>query len=128
MVGATHSDYSIGFSRNKRFADGHSKKFDESEFLTLAKFLAIAGVVLPLTPDKIILPGLELTPYKFWLAVVAVSTISYVSYLLRKFVFPGSGLIVTGILGIVQQHSHRPSRWLKRVTPPAIHLPQPQGQ
>jgi len=76
-----------------------SKKFDESEFLTLAKFLAIAGVVLPLTPDKIILPGLELTPYKFWLAVVAVSTISYVSYLLRKFVFPGSGLIVTGILG-----------------------------
>ncbi|MFQ5448199.1 MAG: MgtC/SapB family protein, partial [Saprospiraceae bacterium] len=76
-----------------------SKKFDEDEFLTLAKFLAVAGVILPLTPNQAIIPGLELTPYKFWLAVVAVSTISYVSYLLRKFVFADAGLLLTGILG-----------------------------
>ena len=34
-----------------------------------------------------------------WLAVVVVSGISYISYLLKKFVFPDSGLLLTGILG-----------------------------
>lgn len=76
-----------------------SKKFDNNEFITLAKFIAIAGVILPLTPNEAVIPGLDLTPYKFWLAVVAVSAISYVSYLLKKFVFPEAGMFLTGVLG-----------------------------
>jgi uncharacterized membrane protein (DUF4010 family) len=76
-----------------------SEKFDNNEFITLAKFLVIAGVILPLLPDKIISPTLNFSPYKFWLAIVAVSGISYFSYLLKKFVFPDSGIILTGILG-----------------------------
>lgn len=76
-----------------------SEKFDKKEFITLAKFIAIAGVILPLTPDESIIPGISLTPYKFWLSVVAVSSISYISYLLRKFVFSDAGLLLTGILG-----------------------------
>ncbi len=76
-----------------------SKKFDNTEFITLAKFLVIAFVILPLLPDKIISPTLNFSPYKFWLAIVAVSGISYFSYLLKKFVFPHSGIILTGILG-----------------------------
>ena len=76
-----------------------SEKFDNNEFITLAKFLVIAGVILPLLPDKTISPTLNFSPYKFWLAIVAVSGISYFSYLLKKFVFPNSGIIFTGILG-----------------------------
>lgn len=76
-----------------------SEKFERNEFITLAKFIAIAGVILPLTPDERIIEGLALTPYKFWLAVVAVSAISYASYLLKKFVFPEAGLFLTGVLG-----------------------------
>jgi uncharacterized membrane protein (DUF4010 family) len=76
-----------------------SKKFDKSEFLTLAKFLILAGVVLPLLPDKIISPEINISPYRFWLSIVAVSGISYLSYLFKKFVFPKSGIILTGILG-----------------------------
>ncbi|MEO9032147.1 MAG: DUF4010 domain-containing protein, partial [Ginsengibacter sp.] len=76
-----------------------SEKFDNNEFITLAKFLVITGVILPLLPDKIISPTLNFSPYKFWLAIVAVSGISYFSYLLKKFVFPDSGIILTGILG-----------------------------
>ena len=76
-----------------------SEKFDKNEFITLAKFIAIAGVILPLTPQNQVIPGLELTPYKFWLAVVAVSAISYASYLLKKFAFPEAGLFLTGVLG-----------------------------
>ncbi|MCB0564387.1 MAG: DUF4010 domain-containing protein, partial [Phaeodactylibacter sp.] len=63
------------------------------------KFIAIAGVILPLTPRDQVIPGLDLTPYKFWMAVVAVSAISYASYLLKKFVFPEAGLFLTGVLG-----------------------------
>ena len=76
-----------------------SEKFDKNEFITLAKFIAIAGVILPLTPQNQVIPGLDLTPYKFWLAVVAVSAISYASYLLKKFAFPEAGLFLTGVLG-----------------------------
>ncbi len=76
-----------------------SEKFDNNEFITLAKFLVIAGVILPLLPDRAISTTLNFSPYKFWLAIVAVSGISYFSYLLKKFVFPDSGIILTGILG-----------------------------
>lgn len=76
-----------------------SEKFDRDEFTTLAKFLVLAGVILPLLPDKPISPQFNFSPYKFWLAIVAVSGISYCSYLLKKFVFPDSGIILTGILG-----------------------------
>jgi uncharacterized membrane protein (DUF4010 family) len=76
-----------------------SKKFDNDEFITLAKFLVIAGVILPLLPDKPISADINISPYKCWLAVVAVSGISYLSYLLKKFVFPDSGILLTGLLG-----------------------------
>lgn len=76
-----------------------SEKFDRDEFTTLAKFLVLAGVILPLLPDKPISPQFNFSPYKFWLAIVAVSGISYCSYLLKRFVFPDSGIILTGILG-----------------------------
>ncbi len=76
-----------------------SKKFDNNEFLTLAKFLVLAGVILPLLPDKIISDEINISAYKFWLAIVAVSGISYLSYLLKKFIFPQSGMLLTGILG-----------------------------
>jgi len=76
-----------------------SSKFDDNEFITLAKFLTISGVVLPLLPDKIISSVIPVSPYKFWLAVVVVSAISYLSYLLQKFVFPKKGVLLSGFLG-----------------------------
>ena len=76
-----------------------SKKFDDDEFITLAQFLVIAGVILPLLPNETFSEIITISPYKFWLAIVAVSGISYSSYLLKKFVFPKSGIVLTGILG-----------------------------
>jgi len=76
-----------------------SQKVNREEFITLGKFLAIAGIILPIVPDKPVVSFLDLTPYRVWLAVVVISSISYFSYLLRKFVFRDSGIIVAGILG-----------------------------
>jgi len=76
-----------------------SKKFDRYEFITLAKFLIMAGIILPVLPDTPIVRGLNLTPYKIWLAVVVISSISYFSYLLKKFVFANASIVLSGILG-----------------------------
>ena len=76
-----------------------SKKASELEFITLAKFIVFAGIILPLLPDHPISDHIPVSPYHLWLAVVVVSGISYISYLLRKFVFPDSGIMITGILG-----------------------------
>jgi uncharacterized membrane protein (DUF4010 family) len=59
----------------------------------------MAGLILPVVPNKEVFPGLPITPYKIWLAVVVISSISYISYLLKKFVFRDAGIILSGILG-----------------------------
>jgi len=76
-----------------------AEKIYTDDFITLAKFVILSFVILPLVPDREIITGIPVSPYKLWLAIVAISSISYVSYLLRKFVFPRAGLILTGILG-----------------------------
>lgn len=76
-----------------------SKKASEEEFITLAKFIIFAGIILPLLPDAQISEKIPISPYHLWLAIVVVSGISYASYLLKKFVFPDSGIFLTGILG-----------------------------
>lgn len=75
----------------------HRMKNDE--MVTLAKFIAISGIVLPMLPREPILPGINLTPYQIWLATVVVSGISYLSYLLKRYVFHESGVMVSGIIG-----------------------------
>ncbi len=76
-----------------------AKKFDSKEFLTLAKFIILSGVILPLLPKEPVFPGIELSLYKMWLAIIAVSSISYLSYIIKKFIFPRSGILLTAILG-----------------------------
>jgi len=74
-------------------------KLHQDEFISLAKFLAISGVILPLLPHEPISQYINISPYKFWLTVVVVSGISYTSYLVKKFIFPSAGPLLTGVLG-----------------------------
>lgn len=72
---------------------------DHREVVTLAKFLLLSAVILPLLPDRQISPYLATTPFKIWVAVVAISTISYLGYILHRYVFPRGGYLITGMLG-----------------------------
>lgn len=76
-----------------------AQKMNNDEFITLAKFLLICFIILPMLPDERIVPDINLTPYRIWLATVIVSGISYVSYLVKRYIFPESGVVVSGILG-----------------------------
>lgn len=69
------------------------------EIVTLGQFLILVGIVLPLLAGEPTIPYTSVTPFGVWLAVVAVSSISYVSYLLQRYVFPGRTTLLTSILG-----------------------------
>lgn len=68
------------------------------EIYTLGKFLILVGIVLPLVPDQPIVSWTPITPFEVWLALVAVSTLSYLSYLLQRYL-PHKGALVPSILG-----------------------------
>ncbi len=76
-----------------------ANRMNSDEFLSLAKFIIIAGIVLPILPDERMVDFINLTPRNIWAATVVISGMSYISYLLQKFVFRNSGLLVAGILG-----------------------------
>jgi uncharacterized membrane protein (DUF4010 family) len=76
-----------------------SDLFEPQESSTLAKFLILSGVVLPLLPNQQIAPFIAVTYYQVWLAVIVVSTISYLSYLAQTYVLKSPNLLFTGILG-----------------------------
>jgi len=69
------------------------------EIFTLGKFLVLTGIVLPLLPDQPVVAFARITPYQVWLAVVAVSAISYASYLLQRYLAPKSGGLLAAALG-----------------------------
>lgn len=76
-----------------------AQRMQNDEMITFAKFLAISGIILPMLPNDNLIPGINLTPYSIWLATVVVSGISYLSYLLKRYVFRESGVLVSGIIG-----------------------------
>ena len=76
-----------------------SDQLANEEIVTLAKFLIISGVVLPLLPDQAIAPMLPVTYYRVWLAVIIVSGFSYLSYLANSYFFQSRSLLITGLLG-----------------------------
>jgi uncharacterized membrane protein (DUF4010 family) len=69
------------------------------EIFTAGQFLLLAGVGLPLLPDTPVAGIPALTPHKILLAVVAVSALSYASYLLLRYVRPKGATLLSAILG-----------------------------
>jgi uncharacterized membrane protein (DUF4010 family) len=68
------------------------------EIFTLGKFLILVGIVLPLVPNKPVVDWIPITPFQVWLALVAVSALSYVTYLLERYL-PATGALLPSILG-----------------------------
>ncbi len=68
------------------------------EILTLAKFLLLTAVILPILPNQEFGP-FHINPFKTWLVVVAVSTISYGSYILQKLTKEHGGVVLAAFLG-----------------------------
>ena len=75
-----------------------AQRVASDEVYTLGKFLILVGIILPLVPDKAVVSWTPITPLQVWLALVAISTLSYFSYLLQRYL-PTSGALLPSILG-----------------------------
>ena len=78
--------------------EGLTKRVASEEILTFTKFLLLTVVILPILPNQAFGP-FQINPFKAWLVVAAVSTVSYGSYVLQKLTKPKGGVLLTAILG-----------------------------
>jgi uncharacterized membrane protein (DUF4010 family) len=82
----------------KAVLEGLTKRMAPEEILTFTKFLLLTAVILPVLPDRPF--GLfAINPVKTWLVVVAVSTVSYGSYVIQKLTKDQGGVILAALLG-----------------------------
>jgi uncharacterized membrane protein (DUF4010 family) len=82
----------------KDFLENLATKIPGQEIFTFTKFLLLTFVILPIVPDQGF-TSFALNPYKTWLIVVAISGVSYGSYLLEKLAKGTGGIRLAALLG-----------------------------
>jgi uncharacterized membrane protein (DUF4010 family) len=75
-----------------------AKRIAPNEILTFAKFLFLSGVILPILPNQEF-SQFHINPFKTWLVVVAISAISYLSYVLQRVTKGQGGVVLAALLG-----------------------------
>ena len=78
--------------------EGLTQRIAPREILTFTKFLLLAAVILPVLPNREF-GAFAINPAKVWLVVVAVSTVSYGSYVIQKVTKLQGGVILSALLG-----------------------------
>jgi uncharacterized membrane protein (DUF4010 family) len=81
----------------KEALEGLTRRIAPHEILTFTKFLLLTAVILPVLPNQAF-GRFQINPFKTWVVVAAVSTVSYGSYLLLQ-VTKGSGVLLSAVLG-----------------------------
>ncbi|MGD0908314.1 MAG: MgtC/SapB family protein [Candidatus Acidiferrales bacterium] len=82
----------------KEFLENLTIKIPAVEILTFTKFLLLTFVILPVVPNKDFGP-FGVNPFKSWLIVVAISGVSYGSYVLEKVSQGKGGVRLAALLG-----------------------------
>ena len=82
----------------KAVLEGLSKRIAAEEILTFTKFLLLTAVILPVLPNREF-GSFQINPFKAWLVVVAVSGVSYGSYVIQKLTKGQGGVILAALLG-----------------------------
>jgi uncharacterized membrane protein (DUF4010 family) len=97
-IATTLTVSSIPFLELKAALENLAKLIETRDILTFATFLLLSPVVLPLLPNTPF-SQFQVNPFKTWLVVVAVSAVSYGSYVLQRLTKGKSGVILAAILG-----------------------------
>ncbi len=82
----------------KDFLENLATKIPGEEIFTFTKFLLLTCVILPIVPDRGY-TSFDINPFKTWLIVVAISGVSYGSYLLEKASKGRGGVRLAALLG-----------------------------
>jgi uncharacterized membrane protein (DUF4010 family) len=97
-IATTLAVLSILLLELKEFLESLSTKIPATEIFTFTKFLLLTFVILPIVPDMDYGPY-RVNPFKAWLIVVAISGVSYGSYLLKKASKGKGGIRLAALLG-----------------------------
>jgi len=62
-----------------------ARRIAVKEIVTAGEFLILTGIILPLLPSEPVTTLTTITPHQAWLALVVVSSLSYVSYLAQRY-------------------------------------------
>jgi uncharacterized membrane protein (DUF4010 family) len=76
-----------------------ARRLEMKEIVIAGQFLILTGIILPLLPAEPVTTLTSITPRQAWLAVVAVCTLSYASYLAQRYLVPTTGGLWTAALG-----------------------------
>ena len=82
----------------KSALEGLTQRVAPEEILTFTKFLLVTAVILPVLPNREF-GAFAINPAKVWLVVVAVSTVSYGSYVIQKVTKGQGGVMLAALLG-----------------------------
>jgi uncharacterized membrane protein (DUF4010 family) len=82
----------------KTTLEGLTSRIAPEEILTFTKFLLLTAVILPVVPNQEFGP-FRINPAKAWLVVVAVSAVSYGSYVIQKVTRGKGGVLLAALLG-----------------------------
>jgi uncharacterized membrane protein (DUF4010 family) len=78
---------------------GFVRLIPQDEVLTAGKFLILVGIILPLVPETQLIAISPVTPYHIWLAVIAISSLSYLTYLVQRYRPVKGGALLSALLG-----------------------------
>lgn len=96
-VGATVAAVLLLTARDRLHA--LAQRIELGEIVTAGKFLIVTGLVMPVLPNEPVTSLSSITPHQVWLAVLAVCTVSYASYLLQRYVAPKGASLWVAVLG-----------------------------
>ncbi len=97
-IATTITVIAVGLLELKNGLEDLTKRVPGEEILTFAKFLLLTAVILPIVPDTTI-GNFGFNPRKTWWVIVAVSAVSYGSYLLLKATKEGRSIFLSALLG-----------------------------
>jgi len=97
-VAVTLTVLGVALLELKTALESLAKRMPGDEILTFSKFLLLTAVILPIVPDRTF-GAFGFNPFKTWLVVVAVSTISYGSYLLQLWTQGRGSILLAALLG-----------------------------
>jgi uncharacterized membrane protein (DUF4010 family) len=97
-VATTVAVLGVALLELKTTLESFTKRVPANEILTFAKFLLLSAVILPIVPNRTY-GTFGFNPFKTWLIVVAVSAISYGSYLLQVWTKGRGGVLLAALLG-----------------------------
>ena len=76
-----------------------ARRVEVKEIVTAGQFLILTGIILPLLPNEPVTSLTKITPHQAWLALVVVSSLSYVSYLAQRYWAAAAGGLWMAALG-----------------------------